>query len=326
MIRKLKVIGIVLLVWTVAFGICWCIAMESLLSGQYSWALPAWNLVLLLNPLCTEAYSFRAEVNQSYGFYENAISDLNICLRSHPNDPSLYQNRALNYIEIRDFKRAFSDINKAIALAPQKAAYYLVRAKVNERSRNLQDAINDCDTAGKYDQRTIPEACFIRGLAYQRMPDRVKQAIKEYDLCSTDSRLRLPALFNRGWCFKNFETDADCKSALKNFAEVVEELKENGRMLYELSKEDLDDFVVFSELPDRPKTPFPSLSEMSQLKPGTIGYQLKRLNAAHGVPSSPAADYLLVMAFRSRHRVYASLGQDELALKESKEAESYDCP
>ena len=122
--------------------------------------------------------------------------------------------------EQRDYPGALADYNRAIALAPNNAAFYIVRGKAQLNGGDRQAAMNDFNQAIAIDPKKA-EAYFARGSAYTRQIDRPfnkEAAIKEYSIAIALDPKHGEAYFYRGEAYFNM---GKYKAATNDFSKAI---------------------------------------------------------------------------------------------------------
>ena len=94
--------------------------------GQDDKALADYNKAIEIDPTFTDAWEERAVLRgDRLVNYEQAIKDLNVLIRMHPNNARFYVQRGYYHRMLDRYKEAIDDLNYAIEISPKYAfAYY----------------------------------------------------------------------------------------------------------------------------------------------------------------------------------------------------------
>lgn len=115
-----------------------------------------------------------------------SIDYYNSYLSTHTPRPIDYMGRAMDFVTVRDYPSAIRDLNSALALTPDYAPAYLLRAQA--RARQLESGI---EPEGDMDRR-VPQN---RGVAERRLIDEI---IADLDKTIELSPRNAFAWFNKG--------------------------------------------------------------------------------------------------------------------------------
>jgi tetratricopeptide (TPR) repeat protein len=142
----------------------------------------------------------------------------------------VYSNRALAYLDKRDYDRAIQDYDEAILLNPTSAAYYLDRGDAYYYKEQHAKAIQDFDRSIQLDP-AAPDAWWLRCRS-RAIVNILNDALSD---CSEALRLRPThwgAYTSRGLAYlklKQFDQAiADYDAALKLFTQIPDALYGRG--------------------------------------------------------------------------------------------------
>ena len=218
------------------------------------------SLSLERNPFLSQAYYARGIARHNMEMFELAIQDYTRGLELRPNDRPMMSNKAIAYIQLKDYSNAeialeeliqaypknsygyltrgtmylekgdtalaLIDYDKSIEIDPYYAPCYGNRAIVLYQTNRLQEALADLNEAIRLNTRE--GGYYInRGLVRYQMND-LRGAMADYDqVVSMDSR-NLIARFNRG--LLRFQV-GDNNRAIEDF-DVVIEIEPDNYMAY----------------------------------------------------------------------------------------------
>lgn len=152
---------------------------------KYMEAIKYYDKVIKLNPEYSIAYAKRAWCKYRQGKIESAFQDVelsmkdvnpylaavnvkaalldalnkhqeslelyNLAIDYFPDQPFLYNNRALTYLELHEKEKAIEECNKAIELSPEYSVPYSTRGSIYLKDGNYSKAIKDFDKALELD-------------------------------------------------------------------------------------------------------------------------------------------------------------------------------
>jgi len=102
--------------------------------------------------------------------YDGTIADLNEAIRLDPKFAVAYDRRAFAYNAKGDYDRAIADLNEAIRLNPKFAVAYNNRGIAHSKKGDYERAIADLSEAIRLDPKYVP-ARFSRARAYELNKD-----------------------------------------------------------------------------------------------------------------------------------------------------------
>jgi tetratricopeptide (TPR) repeat protein len=118
--------------------------------GAFSEALADCNLAIQKAPKLAKAYAARGAIRAAMK-QPDAFKDFDTAHELDPQDPGIFQGRALYFHQKGDLDQALADVDKAITLAPKLASGYtlraMIRVKKNDGKDGLDKAIDDAAKA-----------------------------------------------------------------------------------------------------------------------------------------------------------------------------------
>jgi tetratricopeptide (TPR) repeat protein len=191
--------------------------------GQYSSAIADFQLAISrLKPseLLETANILLCRAYVESGHYKEALAAADRSLRIHVGSSEL-DARAVAWLHLREFDRAFADFARAIELehSPSgKAAIYMNRGQCHFERGDFTSAIKDLTTAIQLDS-TLGHAYNIRGLAEGRIGN-LRSEIEDLTTATTlKDRLPQEIYNNLG---RALVDAGETKRALKIYAEAIE--------------------------------------------------------------------------------------------------------
>ena len=110
-------------------------------------AIDRFNYALTIQSDISQIYEERAVVYEKLHEYKLALADFNKAIDVDPEDGNYYNNRGVLYEKLSQYKSALTDFNKAIKFDSDQADYYSDRATVYGDLHDYQHALEDCDKA-----------------------------------------------------------------------------------------------------------------------------------------------------------------------------------
>src|SRR5262249_34884018 len=95
--------------------------------------------VIRENPEAACAYNIRAQVNTAMGKNSLAIADFTKAIELEPRNETHLHDRALVFLDNKEFEHAIADANKSIELNPENARGYVVRAIIHRRAVTMKE-------------------------------------------------------------------------------------------------------------------------------------------------------------------------------------------
>ena len=219
------------------------------------------SLSLARNPFLAQAYYARGIARQSLEMYDEAIEDYNKGLEFKPGDRPMMSNKAIAYVQKKDFSDAehvfedlirahpkyslgyltrgamylekgdtalaLNDYDKAIEIDPYHAPCYGNRAIVLYQTGRFKDALADLNEAIRLNTRE--SGYYInRGLVRYQMND-LRGAMADYDQVIDMDNRNLIARFNRGLLRAQV---GDNNRAIEDFDVVLEQEPDNYMAYY----------------------------------------------------------------------------------------------
>ncbi len=110
-------------------------------TGQYDIALADISKAIEKNPKSYETYLDRGILfTDQFNMYEQGIADFRVYLTFRPEDLNGDHNMSVAYYKYRNYDSAMVYCDKAIALAPDVAGPYYIKALISEAKGVFQDA------------------------------------------------------------------------------------------------------------------------------------------------------------------------------------------
>jgi Tfp pilus assembly protein PilF len=158
-------------------------------SPGINFAIPASSLSSFLAPKkMSESARQSLEISQAgavqiaKGNYRGAISIFDQAIAATPKNPTLYLNRGVARMGLKDYKSALQDFNQTIALRPTSLAYYN-RAMAYMNLRDRAKALTDCTQAISLNHywgaASLADALRLRGVIY-RDQKNITSAIEDF--------------------------------------------------------------------------------------------------------------------------------------------------
>lgn len=174
-------------------GMC----LDHLTRGELTWAEQACGEALRADPREPDAYKLRGYIYLMGHRFALAAQDFQAALRLRPGDDQQVAGYAQSLSGLGEFKMAVAEYRKALAIAPQQAAYWngLCWSLAGE-GRNLQEALKSCNHA----LALVPDAAGTlnsRAMVYLHMK-RFKLAIADYSESLEVTSNQASAWFGRG--------------------------------------------------------------------------------------------------------------------------------
>lgn len=101
-------------------------------------------------------YDYMARVYDGKKIPIKAIEILSEGLEKFPRSCLLLQNRAAQYLELKNVDRALSDYERILAIDPRNSYIYLVRGQLFESLGRNQEALADYKNAITHEKKSIP--------------------------------------------------------------------------------------------------------------------------------------------------------------------------
>jgi len=159
---------------------------------DYTQSLDHYSCAIDLQPESMWAYRGRSQAYQSLGFYQLALSDIDIAIEYVADNSSLHNNRGWILYSMRRFEAAIESLNTAIQLAPDNAIAYNNRGLTNMQMGNLSDAISDFQNSINF-VHSPPHFPYINLGNLYRSQGNYQQALSYYELSIREVPNYLPA-------------------------------------------------------------------------------------------------------------------------------------
>ncbi len=140
------------------------------LHGHWDCAIKDYNKAIRLNPIYSNAYNNRGNLQQTCGKLTEAKKDYDKAIELNPNYASAYYNRGLLRSGQGNHKEAKEDYDKAIELNPNYSPIYNNRGKLKLGQGDLKGAREDFDKAIEINQYSS-KAYNNRGVLRRRQDD-----------------------------------------------------------------------------------------------------------------------------------------------------------
>ncbi len=147
--------------------------------GQQVEALADIDRAIALLPDEPDFHLLRGNCLASLSDRPGAIAAYAEAARIFPEFVAAWYNRALTFIEQKDYYPAIRDLGKCIALEPMAPGYLIDRAGVYAVLSDFSKALADYEIAVRLNPRH-PEIHFLRGHVLVKL-DRIEEAVAAYD-------------------------------------------------------------------------------------------------------------------------------------------------
>jgi eukaryotic-like serine/threonine-protein kinase len=162
--------------------------------------------------LCLDGYyESRGKETQAVGYYS-------ACLALRPDFHFAYSNRGLAYLRGDFFEDAEADATRAIALRPNQAEYYLLRARARDGLRRYQSELEDLNKAESLGSNAVL-LYYLRTRVNKKLWND-EQARRDMDRALTITPADEENLVARGLAR---EENGDMEGALADFTQVVQQ-------------------------------------------------------------------------------------------------------
>lgn len=135
-------------------------ALKSAKTGDYEFAIAAFNQLIERNPDNAIDYNNRGLVYFQSGEEQRAVCDFNKAIQINPELPSAYNNRANYYAGIGDLEAALIDYEKALDFNPGYVRAWVNRGITLRELGEYNEAIENFETAlffGKLEYHILAE-------------------------------------------------------------------------------------------------------------------------------------------------------------------------
>jgi tetratricopeptide (TPR) repeat protein len=171
--------------------------LDQLTRGNLARAEEACGQALNFNPHDADAYKLRGYAYLLEHRFERAMSDFRAALRLKPSDDEDLAGYSQSLSGLGQYAAAAAQFRKALAVSPQKAAYWNGLCWAQAASgRQLSQALTACNRALAIEPGA-PGALNSRGLVYLRMK-RFSFAIADYSVSLRARPQQASAWFGRG--------------------------------------------------------------------------------------------------------------------------------
>ena len=110
-----------------------CLGQTYLFMKQWDNAIKQYTETIRLKSGFSLAYEGRANALVNLSQYQRAVDDFTLALRSRKSNP-LYMRRAFAYMQLGQYEKAIQDYDEAIALRPNMARGYNMRANAEQKA------------------------------------------------------------------------------------------------------------------------------------------------------------------------------------------------
>lgn len=197
---------------------------QEVLLKRYSNAIADYNNALALNPKLGLAYLSRGDVYRFQKNYQKAESDYKQAI-AHLQDDNLnqgvaYYNLAMFALGSKQYDKAMANDSVAIALNPNYAPAYRVRADLYGLKGKYQLAIDDI-TIAMYGYQNSPlnlsSLLAVRG-DMKRALGQSKEAVNDYSLALKLDQTNRSAYWNRAACYN---VNGDYELAFEDYSKAI---------------------------------------------------------------------------------------------------------
>ncbi|NVO10677.1 MAG: tetratricopeptide repeat protein [Bacteroidales bacterium] len=179
------------------------------------------------NQLFTQAYHYRAIVENRLKNYNSALKDLEFALELRPEDQEILFTRGGTYIETSQYSKAIQDYNRVIRYAPNNTESWINRGLARLFSNDTTGAINDLSQAIKLNP--------FYSESYARR-SRVYLDKKEFEMALSDMNqaIYLDSTSTMNYFLRGLIKNAmkSYKGALEDFDKVISIDPSNSLSLY----------------------------------------------------------------------------------------------
>lgn len=145
------------------------------------------------------------------------LDALNAKIRSNPDNPEFYQERAIFYIEQEEFAPAFKDITSAIEMDSTFSGYYVTMSDVYLGMGKLQKTVQSLEKAISLDSKNTE--------AYLKMAE-MSLVVRDYNktLDYIDKALRVDELESKGYLLRGVVMieNGDTLKGIRNFQKAID--------------------------------------------------------------------------------------------------------
>ena len=170
---------------------------------EFRQAVTDYTHALTVDPTCEGCLDGRGFAYRKLGLYDAAKFDLNqLIANEHVIDKALYYHeRALVYLDARDFDHALADETKAIELDPKFFVYYESRGQVYAIRREFNRALEDFSKAIELVQKNPSLYDLVHNYYHNR--GLVHFALRNYALAIADDSKAAEAFSANAILYKN---------------------------------------------------------------------------------------------------------------------------
>ena len=221
--------------------------------GDWSKIISCCNQMLTANADNVEALSSRGTANCKLGHSEQALADLNRCIKLKPAQAQLYAQRAACLKACRRIPAAIADLNKAVQLDPRSDTYLTDRGLLYASINQNEQAIIDFKHSSALNARNGLNHLYL-GQMYLKSKD-TKLAATEYSYASQYLPNDPSAYLGRAECYKMegqlAEAVDDLGRALRIAPDNIEALTMRAAIAmelkrYPLANQDLDKAIALN--------------------------------------------------------------------------------
>ena len=183
----------------------------------FSKAIEHYSEAIKSNPQLPEAYHNRAHAKAALGRPKKAIKDFDKAIELRPQFVEAYNDRGSTKIGLGEYKEAIKDFNQYIELNPKAAEAYYNRGLAKHRLGDPEEAIKDFDQAVELRCKHA-ETYISRGSAKVSL-GHLEEAIKDFNKAIELNPEHAGAYYNRGLAKHRL---GDPEEAIKDFDQAIE--------------------------------------------------------------------------------------------------------
>ncbi|MDR1745821.1 MAG: tetratricopeptide repeat protein [Tannerella sp.] len=191
-------------------------AVAKLSLDDYNGAEDDCSLCLTRNPFLAQAYYARGIARQSIEKFDLAIEDYKRGLELRPDDRPMMTNKAIAYIQKKDFSEAETAFNELITAYPKYSMGYLTRGAMYMEKGDTALALQDYDKAVEIDPYYAP--CYGNRAIVLYQTHRLKEALSDLNEAIRLNTRESGYYINRG--LVRYQMN-DLRGAMADYDQVV---------------------------------------------------------------------------------------------------------
>lgn len=132
---------------------------------KYDEAQSYLDTLLTVNPSHAQAHALNGFVQYADGEVSDAMASFDTAISIDPDDGFIYEQRALVFGYMRDYRGALRNWNQAIERDQERSDYFLKRGFINLQVGDFRSAEEDGDASIQYSDGDCGECFLLRGSA-----------------------------------------------------------------------------------------------------------------------------------------------------------------